>query len=85
MYYPHSRGAQVCTIPTQGGGHVCTIPTQGGGQVCIIPTQEGRTCLYYPHSKQREKLDGLKETILPLEGELEGVGQLIQSISYIIT
>ena len=44
------------------------------------PTQEGRTCLYYPHSKQREKLDGLKETILPLEGELEGVGQLIQRL-----
>ena len=42
--------------------------------------------MYYPHSKQREKTpDGLKETILPLEGELEGVGQLIQSISYIIT
>lgn len=41
--------------------------------------------MYYPNSKQREKIDGLKETILPLEGELEGVGQLIQSISYIIT
>ena len=36
--------------------------------------------MYYPHSKQREKLDGLKETILPLEGELEGVGQLIQRL-----